>query len=454
MEGLSRQVMVLLFIAVLFFPPSRLSAEDVCTAKPLSRSKALSLAISQHPRLKVSESRKEAAVERITQAKSGYLPQLAFTERYSRTDNPMWAFGTKLNQETITREDFDPSRLNDPGGVDNFVSMLSMQWSIYNGGRTGYGTEQAVEGAAAADLELEQTRQQVIAVTAIAYDGLLLAQARLQVIDQAITLAEAHLRLVTERYGAGLVVKSDVLRAQVRRMDLKQKRYAADSQVSVAIAALSQALGDPPERRYQPTDDLTMTTCKFRSLTDWVGMGLVQRPELKQMQKKEVIAEREMDIQHASHLPSIGLFGNYEINSEGFSDSAGNYTVGAMIQVPIFSGFRDVSKVREARLAIEEVKASRHDLRSGIELEIRQAFHDACSANERIGVAESAVDLAEENRGIVADRYQNGLLTIVELLDAETTLEQARMNRFQALYDFRTAYVRLLLAAGAIPGDL
>jgi outer membrane protein TolC len=110
-----------------------------------------------------------------------------------------------------------------------------------------------------------------------------------------------------------------------------------------------------------------------------------------------------------------------------------------------------VSRTREARAAAEEVRASRSDLISGIELETRQAYYETASADERIGVTESAVGLAEENRRIVSDRYQNGLLTIVELLDAETALQEARTNRYQALYDYRVSAVRLQLAAGMMP---
>lgn len=394
------------------------------------------------------------AAERVTQARSGFLPQIAFTERYSRTNTPMWAFGTKLNQETITQADFDPDRLNHPDDIDNFASTLSLHWSIYDSGRTWYGSQQAVEAAAVADLNVERTRQQVIAAAAIAYDGVLLALSHRQVIDQAISLAEASLQLVTQRFEAGSVVKSDLLRAQVRLMDLKQKRYTADSRVAVAGAALNAAMGEPMERRYHPKDELGMPGVPSRSMTEWIGTALLQRPELQQLTKQETIAAKEIDKQRAAHLPSLGLFGNYDINSEGLEDSARNYTFGAMVEVTLFSGFRDVSRTREARAAMEEVRAARGDLVAGIEVEARQAFYETASARERIGVAESAVSLAEENRRIVSDRYQNGLLTIVELLDAETALQEARANRSQALYDYRVSYVRLQLAAGLTPADL
>lgn len=443
-QRIRRALLTLLFL----FVSAEVFADPSGGAIPISRSKALSLTIFQHPQLKVFQSRQDMAAERITQARSGFFPQISFSERFSRTNTPMWAFGTKLNQETIAQRDFDPERLNNPDDIDNFAGSLSLQWFIYDSGRTWYGSQQAVEAAAAADLDLERTRQQVVAATAMAYDGVLLALSHLKVIDQSISFAEAHLRLVTERFQAGFVVKSDLLRAQVRLLDLKQKRYAAESRVSVAGSALNAAMGEPVERRYFPTDDLVMTSCRTHAMADWIAMALAHRPELLQLEKQETIARKEIDKQRAAHLPNLSLFGNYDINSENLDDGAESYAVGAMVEVALFSGFRDVSRTREARAAMEEVGARRRDLIAGIEVEARQAFHETSSAKERIGVAESAVNLAEENRRIVAERYENGLLTIVELLDAETALQEACTNRYQALYDYRVSYVRLLLAAG------
>lgn len=442
------------WIGLILMWPVMLQAAAPEAPEPLERSRALSMAVSGHPRMRVYAHRHDQAMERITQARSGFLPQLSFSERYSQTNNPMWAFGTMLNQESITQNDFDPARLNDPDGIDNFVGSFSVQWPLFDSGRTWYGWRQARQGAEVSELDMEKTKQQVVAGAAVAYDSLLLATAHSQVIDQAMLLAEAHLRMVTERFQAGFVVKSDLLRAQVRLAELKQKRYAAQSRVAVAIAALNAAMGEPPHENYEPSDDLVMTACKSQVIEDWIHTALSKRPELLQLDKQASIAEKEIAKQKAAHLPSLGLFGNYEINSESLDESATNYTVGAMVQVNLFSGYRDVAKTREARAALEEINAQRLDLVAHIEVQARQAYYEACSAKERIGVTEFAVSLAEENRRIVADRYKNGLLTIVELLDSETALEEARINRYQALYDYRVAYVNLQLAAGLVPSDL
>jgi outer membrane protein TolC len=89
----------------------------------------------------------------------------------------------------------------------------------------------------------------------------------------------------------------------------------------------------------------------------------------------------------------------------------------------------------------------------GVRVETEQAYLEARSAWQRIAVAEKAVEQAEEGLRIVKNRYNNGLLTIVDLLDAEVTLQRARTRLFQSLHDHKVARIRLTLAAGVLDED-
>ena len=153
------------------------------------------------PKISAAAFQLEGSDAQITQARSGLLPQIYFSEGYNHTTNPMWAFGTKLNQEQITRQDFDPGRLNDPDPIDNFASTLSLNWSLYDSGQTRHGLRQAEIGKKMTALMLDRTRQQVIARTVTAYVGLLLAQKNVAVIDQTLETARAHLKMVRTRFG-------------------------------------------------------------------------------------------------------------------------------------------------------------------------------------------------------------------------------------------------------------
>ena len=135
-----------------------------CTAgaAELTLEEAVETAISNNPGLQAAEFHSRAAEEKILQARSGYMPQVRLGAGYDRTTNPMWAFGTKLNQEAIAAKDFDPDRLNDPDAIGNYSSSLSLVWPLYDSGQTWHGLKQARLGKDAAVLYESRARQETI----------------------------------------------------------------------------------------------------------------------------------------------------------------------------------------------------------------------------------------------------------------------------------------------------
>jgi len=168
---------------------------------------------------------------------------------------------------------------------------------------------------------------------------------------------------------------------------------------------------------------------------------------------EEGIAKKEIAKSQSGHYPDVSLIGNYEINSEDFGDSADNYTLGAVVRVNIFSGNRISEETKAAKSMLARVQEMQKSMELGIKVQTREAFLKAKSARERIRVAEIAVDQAEEGLRIVKNRYNNGLLTIVGLLDAELARQQAHTNYFKALHDYKVARLELELAAGTIDTD-
>lgn len=419
----------------------------------LTRDAAMARAARQHPQVAAAASREDAARERIAQARSGFRPQVSLRERYSTTTNPMWAFGTRLNQERISQLDFDPDRLNAPDPIKNLASTLSLRWPVYDAGRIRFGFRQARDGAAAAERMRARSRQQAMARAAMAYDGWLLARARLAAIDRTIRQAEAHRRMIADRHRAGFVVKSDFLRAQVRLSALQQQRLEAESGVAVATAHLGAAMGESPDRDYEPADELVPGAGIAQPLERWITTALRRRPEMAALERRQSIAQAEVDKRRAAHMPSVSLFGDYQIDTEDISDSGSSYTVGALLQLDLYSGGRDAARTREALAGLTEMQALRRELETGIRVETRQAFLEADSAWHRIAVARAEMAQAEAHLDIVTARYRGGLATVVTLLDAESVLEQARLRRLQAVHDFRTAQVRLRLAAGELDGE-
>jgi outer membrane protein len=429
-----------------------LSAADTPLPAPtsLTISDAIQMADKQNPRIKAAFSQVTAADHRITQAESGFLPQVFFTETFNHTNNPMWAFGNRLNQEIITQSDFDPAQLNHPDPIDNFNSALSMEWSVYQGGQTRIGVNQAKLDREAQDFFLTRTRQEAIASAATAYAGLTLAYHHLDVIRKSLETARVHLEMIRKRYENGLAVKSDLLRTQVHIAELDQDRIQAESRISMALAALNAAMGAPGDSRWQLTTDLVQSEPVLGPVEEWIALSQSNRPDMQYLQLQERIAEDEIQKSKAAHLPSINLIGSYELNSPDFRNSGDSYTIGALMRVNLYSGDRISAKTRESEAMLSRVRAMRNDMAAGIEVQARQAFLQAQSAWNRISVAEAAVSQSEEGLRIVRDRYENGLLTLVSLLDAEVALQSANTNRYRSLHDYLAARIQLLLAAGTL----
>jgi outer membrane protein len=449
-------LLVLIVVCVSFLCPTFTGAADdqnEPSPGPLSMTEAIRIAVKQNPEIKAASFQVEASKSNSTKALSGFYPQINFSESFNRTTNPMYAFGTKLNQEVITQADFDPQRLNDPDPINNFASDVSVSWSVFEGGRTKLGWEQSKLNLQSATLTLERTRQNVIAKTAKAYASLVLSQKNILVTEQALNTSKANLNMVRSRYDRGFVVKSDLLRAEVHIADLKQQQLLAQSRFKINEAMLNAAMGSANADSLNPVTPLTIGADITGTIDSWITTALSKRPEMENLRLEEKIAEKEVKKARAGHYPDINLVGNYEINSEKFNDSADNYTVGAVMRINIFSGNRISEETKAARYFLARVREMQKSMALGIQVQTRQAFLKAQSARERIRVAKIAVDQAEEGLRIVKNRYNNGLLTIVGLLDAELARQQARTSYFRALHDYKVARIELELAAGTIKSD-
>jgi outer membrane protein len=446
----------LLFFAVSFFPWLLSGAgadQNTPLPEPLSMAEAIQIAVEQNPEIKAARFHMDAVKSNSIKAQSGFFPQVNFSQSFNRTTNPMWAFGTKLNQSVITQADFDPQRLNDPDAINNFASTFALSWSIYEGGRTKLGWEQAKQNLSIASLTLERTRQNVIAQTAAAYVGLVLAQKNIMVVKQALETATANLKMIQSRYDSGFVVKSDLLRAKVRIADLEQQYLLAKSRFKIGEAMLNASMGSGDANPLNPVTPLTIGSEINETIDNWINIALSKRPEMENLRLEEEIAKKEVKKSRAGHYPDVNLIGNYEINSEDFSDSADNYTLGAVVRVNIFSGNRISEETKTAKSMLSRVQEMQKSMELGIKVQTREAFLKAQSARERIQVVKISVDQAEESLRIVKNRYNNGLLTIVGLLDAEVARQQAHTNYFKALHDYKVARIALALASGTINTD-
>jgi outer membrane protein len=416
----------------------------------LTLEQAIALAVANNARLKAADSQIEAADAGVLKSTSGFLPRVAVSETWSKTDNPLMVFGTKLNQEIVSLSDFNPSVINHPEAISNYNTKFSLVQPIWNGGKEYIGRDQAYIAKNASAQDRERTRQETVFDVVKAYYGLLLAREYHRVALQSFETSEATLRLAEARFNAGAVLQSDLLRAKVQLAEVKEMLTRSESGIKLAEANLNFAMGVPEGMEYEVSGALSVQEMN-PDLHSLIDEAVRRRPDLQSLDLNRQNAEKSVTMAQADYLPTLNFMGQIDWNSDKVAgDDAKSWAVMAVLQWNLFDGLVTKAKVKEAVATRSRLKSLEEQMRSAVQLQVRQAYYNLTASTDRIAASSSSVQEAEEGLRIVQKRYETGMTTFVDVLGAENALIRARTNALQALYDNNIAFTELKLAVGTL----
>jgi outer membrane protein len=435
-------VLVLLLVAAV--------AMTAYAGEPLSLDQAVETALKNHPNLKAADSQAEVAQANILKSKSGFLPKVTLSETWSKTDNPLMVLGTKLNQASVTPADFNPAVMNDPDPMSNYNTRLSVMQPVFNGGKEYLGIKQARLASEAAVQDRVRVRQETMFNVVKAYYGLLLAKEYNKVAIQSLETSAANVKLADARYKAGAVLQSDLLRAKVQYAEVKEMASRSENGVKLAAANLNFAMGVPQEAEYTVEGALSAQDVKD-GLDGMISGAFSLRPDLSSLGLNRKNAEANISQARTDYVPSLNLMGQVDWNSDRLAgNDAKSWAIMAVLQWNLFDGLVTTSRVREASANAGRMRAMEEQMRSGVQLQVRQAYYNLQASLERIAATSSSVQEAEEGFRIVQKRYEAGMTTLVDVLGAENALIRSRTGALQALYDNNIAAAELKLAAGTL----
>jgi outer membrane protein len=417
----------------------------------LTLPQAIQIALERSPLLRAGRSEVEAAGAGVDRARAGFFPKVDLSEGFARSDNPVFAFSSKLNQGRFTASDFAIATLNHPDPINNFRTAFTLSQPLFAGGKTYFAYDRAKLDHGATRHRLERREQEVIFETARVYYEVLLAEAELEVVRAGLRAADANRALARDRFDAGLAVESDLLSADVRVAGLKEQEIVALNAVELTKAGLNEIMGRPLEEALEVTPEVAerqptseepghLGTLALGTRPDYLGLGLEERSR-----------QRSVDAAQAELFPTVSATASYEINNlEVVTKGQDSWFLGLVLQWNLFNGFGDRARIAEARARLAQTRAARDGMSSRIRLEVKDALLRLRAATGRIGVARRAVEQAEDSLKIVKNRYDAGLTTIVNLLSTEASLTEARARLTRALYDRNVAAASLDLALGTI----
>ena len=436
-------------LLMMAFLPLPLGAQDAMSLKD-----AVHLALGKNKSVEASTAARNVAERHVAEARAGNLPKVNYSESWTRSDNPVFVFGSLLTQHQFGEQNFQIGPLNWPDFLNNFQSQITADQSLYDGGQTRHAVRAAELMRDMTGEDGRRTQMEVIAGVIRSYYDTLLAVEQLNAASQAMRSAQADLDRAQSIRSAGLSTDVDVLSIRVHLAGVREQQIRRAADLDVARAALNDALGLPLDTVHALTTSLTPLQLPEGMLSDYEKHALSERPEARQGRLAISLASSQEATAHSSLLPQVGVHAAFEADRQDFYDRGGaNWLISIGLRWNLFNGFSDKARIEESKYARRRSEAEQGRADSAIRLQVRRAYADLRAAGQRIEVTKASVAEAEESLRITQNRYQTGLNNVTDLLRTETALLEARTRQRAAIHDQRIAAAMLELAAGTLSAD-
>ncbi|MDR7866205.1 MAG: TolC family protein [Sporomusaceae bacterium] len=405
--------------AVAFAAPTELTLEE-----------SIALALKNNPTIKIAESDREKASWVVREAQAGQGPTLTYNHKDARYRSA-------------------PSTLTpNPTPTNDFDNTVSLSVSLYSGGKVDGTIGKAKYDYKVADLGLAETKQQLKLDATSAYFKVLQSRNMLQVRQESVDNLTAHLRNVQAQYDVGTVAKSDVLRSEVELANAQQNLIIAQNDYDLAMASLNNVVGLPLDTEIKLKEELKYEQAKL-TLDDGVKFAMQYRPDVLQADYTLQGAKEIVKVARSGFLPSVTLSGSNNWSDEKFPGSKNsNWSVYLSTSLTLFDTNLTLSKVKEAEAGVVKANEQFRQTKDSVSLEVRQAYLSMKEAEKRIETSQVAVAKADEDFKIAQVRYNAGVGTNLDVIDAQLALAQAKTNYIQALYDYNTSKAKLDKAMG------
>ncbi len=337
-------------------------------------------------------------------------------------------------------------------GVHEYISQGNVHEMLAYSGVSDYRRTSALEAVARAKAEIA-ARGLVVTVVQ-AYYGLLAAQRKYATNQAASTEAERFLKLSQQLEAGGEVAHADVIKAQIQYQGSQRDLREAELAMNKGRLDLAVLLFPNFNENFTVVDDLDLAP-PLPSFDDFVKAAQVKNPDLRASTASLQAAKFELSSARAGYFPTITLDYWYGIDANHFAtrtdgiNNLGN-SASATVNIPIWNWGATRSKVIQADLkrkqSERELSLAQRKLLAGI----RTSFAEAQAALNELELLKSSADLAAESLKLTTLRYQGGEATVLEVVDAQNTLNQARNAYSDGVVRYRAALAGLQTLTGTM----
>ncbi len=318
---------------------------------------------------------------------------------------------------------------------------------LFLGGKLYAAKKFASDELDASNIELQKIKDEVIQETVNNYLNVVLMKNVVEVRKDVLTGIIKHRDDAKRIYEEGLIANHNLLRAEVAVAEAERNLSDDENKLDLALIALRLSIGKNENDPIAISDTLIYNRFSD-SLNVMLEKALRDQPVLKLISKKKDAASDKYIAERANFLPTLAAFGKYEMYPEYLSSLEPRWVVGLQLKLNIFNGFKDYAKLQNAVHLEREVSYIEADAKHKITLWVNKSFKDVNNSRTKYSKLEKTKELAEENLRLNNKRFQSGMGTSLEVIDAQLSYEKVKIEMLQSLYDYYKSLTDLFVASG------
>lgn len=434
MKKINNSVIALLFWGAISF----FHAQEV---KPLSLDEAVQLGIMNSKSLKIDAAKIEEATADLLEAKNRQLPELKVSGSYMYL--PL--------KPTIDLKLPGVSAEGGPEVHQVAFGSANLSIPIYSGGRIKYGIQSARYLVEASKLNTENDKIAIAYNIAQAYNNLFKANQAIKVLEENLTASQKRDETFLKLENNGVIARNDRLKANLQTSNIELQLLEAKNNYNIANINMDLLLGLPETTELKVDENYIDEISDLKPVNYYLTEAQQNRKDLQALDQQKKAAELGTKAAKAENLPSIALTGGYvaaDIPKFFTVYNAVNFGVG--ISYNLSNILKKNSALQQSKAREMQLSATNDLLNDNIKLEVNKEYQNSDYSRKRIAVFEKSAEQANENYRITKNKYDNGLATMTELLDADAAQISANVGVINAKADAALAYRKLLQTTGTL----
>ncbi|MGB8063840.1 MAG: TolC family protein [Candidatus Sulfotelmatobacter sp.] len=309
-------------------------------------------------------------------------------------------------------------------------------------------TRAASQSVKSADYTFQDAHDLVVLAVGYTYLQAIADEARIETEEAQVKSAQALYDQATDQVTAGTSPDIDALRTKVELQTRQQELIQAKNDFAIQKLTVARVIGLNPGQEFELTDKSPYQPFEAITVDDALKLAYASRSDYRAATSDLRAAELSRKAAKAGYFPSLSFGADYGAGGINPSNATQIYDVRGTLSIPIFTGGSVHGDVQQADAKLEQSRERLENLQAQIESDVRTALLNLQSSSDRVNVARSNIDLAEQTLVQSTDRFSVGVTDSVEVVQSQESVAAAHEQYISSLYNYNLAKISLIRALG------